>query len=203
MMTKISGVFRKCLVQMQIYTWRQGWVVLLLLFLLACTLLLNYGWKPQQSAQVIANKNALRVEQNKYQKLVHAPTSLTQLDPDLENLKQLNERVYAQKDVGHLLQLITQIAKTKNISLAQSEIQTIKEGHGGLQQLQVTLPVRTGYLEMRQFIQEVLRQLNGVSVDQISIKRENVALGQLEARIKLSLWIDVNKQTSRPASQHE
>lgn len=201
MMTKISGAFRKCLVQMQIYTWRQGWVVLLLLFLLACALFLNYGWKPQQSSQVIAHKNALRVEQNKYQKLVHAPTSLTQIDPDLENLKQLNERVYAQKDVGHLLQLISQIAKAKNISLAQSEIQTIKEGHGGLQQLQVTLPVRTGYLEMRQFIQEILRQLNGVSVDQISIKRENVALGQLEARIKLSLWIDVNKQFSRSASQ--
>lgn len=201
MMTAISSLCRKCLVQVQIYTWRQGWVILLLLFLLACTLLLNYGWKPQQSAQVIANKNALRVEKNKYQKLVNAPTSLTQLDPDLDNLKLLNERVYAQKDVGHLLQLITQIAKTKNISLAQSEIQTIKEGHGGLQQLQVTLPVRTGYLEMRQFIQEVLRQLNGVSVDQISIKRENVALGQLEARIKLSLWIDVNKQFSRSASQ--
>jgi hypothetical protein len=201
MMAKISSLYRKCLVQVQIYTWRQGWVILLLLFLLACTLFLNYGWKPQQSAQVIANKNALRVEQNKNQILVNAPTSLTQIDPDLEYLKQLNERVYAQKDVGHLLQLITQIAMTKNISLAQSDIQTIKEGHGGLQQLQVTLPVRTGYLEMRQFIQEVLRQLNGVSVDQISIKRENVASGHLEARIKLSLWIDINKQLSRSASQ--
>jgi hypothetical protein len=40
-----------------------------------------------------------------------------------------------------------------------------------------------------------------VSVDQIIIKRENVAQGQLEARIKLSLWIDVNKQTSRPVSK--
>jgi hypothetical protein len=201
MMTAISTLCRKCMVQVQIYTWRQGWVILLLLFLLACTLLLNYGWKPQQIAQVIANKNALRVEQNKNQILVNAPTSLTQIDPNLDSLKQLNDRVYAQKDVGHLLQLITQIAKTKNISLAQSEIQTIKEGHGGFQQLQVTLPVRTGYLEMRQFIQEVLLQLNGVSVDQISIKRENVALGQLEARIKLSLWIDVNKHISRSAAQ--
>lgn len=201
MMTKISSVFRKCLVQVQIYTWREGWVILLLLFSLACTLLLNYIWKPQQSAQVIANKNALRVEQNKYQKLVNAPTSLTQIDPDLDNLKQLNERMYAQKDVGNLLQLIVQIAKAKNISLTQSEIQTIMEGHGGLQQLQVTLPIRTGYIEMRQFIQEVLRQLKGVSVDQISIKRENVALGQFEARIKLSLWIDVNKQISRSAAQ--
>lgn len=201
MMAKISNVFQKCFVQAQIYIWRQGWVILLLVFLLAGTFFLNYGWKPQQRELLIANKNTLRIEQNNYQKLVDTPKILTQVNPDLDNLKQLNERVYAQKDVGFLLQLIAQIAKTKNISLAQSEIQTIKEGHGGLQQLQVTLPIRTGYLEMRQFIQQVLRQLNGVSVDSILIKRENVSQGQLEARIKLSLWIDVNKQISRSTAQ--
>lgn len=201
MMVQMSSFLSKCLVQAQIYLWRQGWVVVLLLCLIACTAVLHYGWMPQQQEQLIANKNSLRIAQNNYQKLANAPITLTQIDPDLDKLKQLNERVYAQKDVGNLLQLITQIAKTKNISLAQSEIQTIKEGHGRLHQLQVTLPVRTGYLEMRQFIQEVLRQLDGVSVDQISIKRENVALGQFEARIKLSLWIDVDKQISRSAVQ--
>ena len=203
MMVQMSSFMSKCLVQAQIFFWRQGWVVLLLLCLIVCTAVLHYGWKPQQHAQLIAHKNSLTIAQNDYQKLANAPTVFTQIDPNLDNLKQLNDRVYAQKDVGNLLQLIAQIAKTKNIPLAQSEIQTIKEGHGGLQQLQVTLPVRTGYIEMRQFIQELLRQLNGVSVDQISIKRENVASGLLEARIKLSIWVDVNKQTSRSASQHE
>lgn len=203
MILQMSSFLSKCLVQAQIFFWRQGWVVLILLCMIVCTAVFHYGWKPQQHAQLIAHKNSLTIAQNNYQKLVNATTTLTQIDPDLDNLTQLNNRVYAQKDVGNLLQLIAQIAKTKNIPLAQSEIQTIKEGHAGLQQLQVTLPVRTGYIEMRQFIQEVLRQLNGVSVDQISIKRENVALGQLEARIKLSIWVDVNKQTSRSASQHE
>lgn len=201
MSVKISDLFRKCIVQVQIYTWRHGWFIFLLPFLLACTLFLNYGWKPQQSTQLIAHKNALKVEKNNYQKLVNAPTVLTQIDPDLDNLKQLNERMYAQKDVGNLLQLIAQIAKNKNILLAQSEIQTIKDGHTGIQQLQVTLPLRTGYIDMRRFIQEVLLQLNGVSVDQISVKRDNVSQGQLEARIKLSLWIDTNKETSRAISK--
>lgn len=203
MILQMSSFLSKCLVQAQIFFWRQGWVVLILLCMIVCTAVLHYGWKPQQHAQLIAHKNSLTIAQNNYQKLVNAPATLTQIDPDLDSLTQLNNRVYAQKDVGNLLQLIAQIAKAKNIPLAQSEIQTIKEGHAGLQQLQVTLPVRTGYIEMRQFIQEVLRQLNGVSVDQISIKRENVALGQLEARIKFSIWVDVNKQTSRSASQHE
>ena len=203
MMVQMPSFLSKCLVQAQIFFWRQGWVVLLLLCLIVCSAVLHYGWKPQQHGQLIAHKNSLTIAQNNYQKLVNAPTALTQIAPDLDNFKQLNDRVYAQQDVGNLLQLIAQIAKTKNIPLAQSEIQTIKEGYGGLQQLQVTLPVRTGYIEMRQFIQEALRQLNGVSVDQISLKRENVALGQLDARIKLSIWVDVNKQTSKFAAQHE
>jgi Ca2+/Na+ antiporter len=197
MMKQLTGICQKCVVHMQIYIWRLGWVIFLLLFLLVCLALLSNGWKPQQNAQLIANQNELKIVQDQYQKLVSAPIPQTPIAPDQDNLKQLNERVYAQQDVGNLLQLIAQMAKAKNITLVQSEIQTIKEGHGGLQQLQVTLPVRTGYVEMRLFIQEVLRQLNGVSVDQINIKRENVAQGQLEARIKLSLWIDAKKQTSR------
>jgi hypothetical protein len=203
MMVQMSSFLRRCLVHAQIYLWRQGWIVLLLLGLLVCIAFLHYGLKQKQQAQQIAHKNALKIAQDNYQKLINTPTILTQITPDLDNLKKLNDRVYAQKDVGNLLQLIVQIAKAKNISLVQSEIQTVKEGYGGLQQLQVTFPVRTGYIEMRQFIQEVLRQLNGVSVDQISIKRENVAQGQLEARIKLSIWVDVNKQNSRPTAQHE
>ena len=198
MMLQMSRFFSKCLVMLQIYFWRQGWVVLLLLCLMAGVIVLYFGVLPQQQTQLLAYKNSLKIEQNNYHKLVNAPTTPSQITSDLDNLKQLNDRVYLQKDVGNLLQLIVQIAKAKNISLAQSEIQTINEGYGGLQQLQVTLPVRTGYIEMRQFIQEVLRQLHGVSVDQISIKRENVALGQLEARIKLSIWVDGHKQTSKP-----
>jgi Tfp pilus assembly protein PilO len=203
MMVKMSSFLRKCLVHAQIYLWRQGWVVLLLLGLLVCIAFIYYGLKPEQQEQLIAHKNALKIVQDNYQKLADTPIILTQITPDLDNFKRLNDRVYAQKDVGNLLQLIVQIAKAKNITLVQSEIQTIKEGYSGLEQLQVTFPVRTGYIEMRQFIQEVLRQLNGVSVDQISIKRENVAQGQLEARIKLSIWVDVNKQKSRPTAQHE
>jgi Tfp pilus assembly protein PilO len=206
MIAPLSSLFQKYWVQLQISIWRQGWIVLLLMLLLACVFCLKFVFNPQQNAQLVADKNVLKIEKNNHQKLINtSPTALTRIDSvvtsELKNLKQLNERVYAQKDVGTLLQLIAQIAKSKNVSLVQSEIQTIKEGHGGLQQLQITLPVRTGYIDMRQFIQEVLRQLNGVSVDQINIKRDNVSQDQFEARIKLSLWIDVNKQTSRAASQ--
>jgi Tfp pilus assembly protein PilO len=206
MIVPLTNRFQKYWVQLQISIWRQGWVVLLLILLLACVLCLKFVFNPQLNAQLVADKNSLKIEQNKHQKLIITlPTALTRIDPELtselNNLKKLNERVYAQKDVGNLLQLIAQIAKSKNVSLVQSEIQTIKEGHGGLQQLQVTLPVRTGYIEMRQFIKAVLRQMNGVSVDQVNIKRDNVSQDQFEASIKLSLWIDVNKQTSRAASQ--
>jgi hypothetical protein len=196
-MLQLYSFLRKCLVRAQIHLWRQGWVILLVLCLFTCAAALHYGWKPEQQAQLIAHKNILINTQKQYQQLLKMPLAAYEVDPNLAKLNQLNDRVYAQKDAGIQLQLIAQIAKAKNILLAQSEIQTIQEGHGGLQQLQVTLPVRSGYTEMRQFIEEVLRQLNGVSVDQILIKRENVAQGQLEARIKLSLWIDVNKQTSR------
>ena len=200
-MNKITPVFRDYCVKLQIYIWRQGWVGFVILFLLALAMCLCFFWNPQQKAAIVANSNVLKIEKDKYQKLIATPTTQVQINVDAENLQRLNNRVYAQSEVSNLLQVIVQIAKSKNIALTQSEIQTTKEGYAGLQQFQVTFPVRTGYIEMRSFIQEVLRQLDGASVDQISIKRENVAQGQLEVRIKLSLWVDVSKKTSRAISK--
>lgn len=184
-------------VRCQIYLWRYGWISILLLSLLALAMTLSLGWFPAQQARVQAAHKQFAMLTEEFQHMKNKPVSMVAPSHDAEVLVKLSERSYAESDVSLLLQLITQIAHAKGLTLTQSEFQSIQEGQAGLRQLQITLPVRATYVQIRQFVQETLRQLDGVSVDQISIKRENAGQNQVEARLKLSLWIDANKLTSR------
>jgi hypothetical protein len=193
--------FHRLRVQLQIYLWRYGWVWPVLGVLLASAVMLHMAWLPAQIAESTKAMKNLERLQTQYQAVSKTPSRQAPLTREDDILVQLSERSYAESDVSLLLQLIAQMAQAKGLALTQSEFQTIQEGHGGLRQLQVTLPVRASYIQIRQFVQEILRQLGGVSVDQISIKRDNVAQNQVEARLKLSIWIDLNKPTSRVVKQ--
>lgn len=197
MMQTLLKSSRHNYVKFQIYIWRYGWISLVFLSLMAIVIALSLGWLPAKLARLQEIQKQFSMQTEEFQRMKNMPASMATPSHDAEVLVKLSERSYAESDVSLLLQLITQIAQAKGLSLAQSEFQSVPEGQAGLKQLQITLPVRATYVQIRQFIQETLRQLDGVSVDQISIKRENVGQNQVEARLKLSLWIDANKLTSR------
>ena len=186
-------------VRLQIFLWRYGWVWLLLLGLLVSALMLGWVYLPTQRFKLEAVANDIRLKQEQYVKLEQSPRIPVVPDYDDEILRQLNEQVFAVSTVGAVLKRIALIGQSKGLVISQSEFQTVQktlEGQASFRQLQVTLPVRANYLQIRQFTQEILNQMGGVSVDQISLKRENVAQSQVDAKIKLSIWIDMNKQAS-------
>lgn len=184
-------------VRLQIFLWRYGWAWSLLLGFLAIALMLGWIYLPAQRLKLEAVANDTRLKQEQYVKLEQSPQILVVPAYEVEILRQLNEQVFAESTVGAVLKRITLIGQNKGLAISQSEFQTVQktlEGQVSFRQLQVTLPVRANYLQIRQFTQEILNQMGGVSVDQISLKRENVALSQVDAKIKLSIWIDINKQ---------
>jgi Tfp pilus assembly protein PilO len=112
----------------------------------------------------------------------------------------LNSYTVSEAELSNIVRQITAIAKTQGLVLTQSEFQTSNEGHGGLRQVQITLPVRANYAQVRSFAEAALRQLPMVSVDQIGIKRETIAQASVEVRLKLSVWVDPRKgNSSAPA----
>lgn len=185
--------------RLQISLWRHGWVWLPLLSLVVSLFALYVIYLPEQQEKLEAMAQSVKFKKNQYLKLQQMPLAVTAPFYEEEVLQQLGNQVFAEADVGIVLKRMTLIGQGKGLVLSQSEFQTVQktlEGQLGLRQVQVTLPVRASYTQLRQFIQETLSQFGAVSVDQISIKRENVAQNQLDVKIKLSIWIDANKPSS-------
>jgi len=54
--------------------------------------------------------------------------------------------------------------------------------------LQMTLPLRGRYGDVRRWLEEVLLTQPFVAVNEMSFKREEIGLNQIEAKVRLTLW---------------
>lgn len=183
--------------------WRYGWQWLALLAVLLGNAVVYLGWMRQQEQALVASKQALESLEREQTQRLKTPAPVVTVSDDVRVAEQLARITYAPADVSIAVQLIQQMARAKGIVLAQSEFQTSNEGHGGLRQIQITLPLRCSYPQLRDLSTSLMRQMPGISLDQIALKRENVAQSQADIRLKLSIWVDPSKAPSqtRPEPQ--
>jgi hypothetical protein len=184
----------------EIALWRYGWLWVALSALIIASLVFHSWWLPYRASVVSAQSSRLTALQNTLEQKRRAPKADLPMTDDAQAAQQLMKISYAPSEVSTTLLLIQQIAKAKGIVLSQSEFQTSNEGHGSLRQVQVTLPVRCTYLQLRDFTTTLLRQLPGVSLDQVVLKRDNVAQAQADIRLKLSIWVHPLKPTASKAA---
>ncbi|KFB70076.1 hypothetical protein [Candidatus Accumulibacter vicinus] len=62
--------------------------------------------------------------------------------------------------------------------------------------LQMTVPVKGRYSDIRYWVEEILRTHTYVAVNELAFKREEVGLNQVEAKVRLTIW-------HRPANPDE
>jgi hypothetical protein len=178
----------------EVLLWRHGygWVLLalvLLMVLIAQLFVLPHQLHSQRVAS--AQLAQLRQAELTRDKGLHTPA---QPSREAEILDQLVQVSFSEAGVSDILRSIARIAQRNGVVLSQSEFQNSAEGHGGLSRLQVTLPLRASYPQLKRFVEKVLLEHSGISVDELVLKRESVAQNQVEIRVKLSLWIQPGKR---------
>jgi Type II secretion system (T2SS), protein M subtype b len=185
-----SGALRT---RLDIAVWRYGWLWLLVLALTLILMALELGWHPRQQASLEAQRTALAQQQQQYLSAEKTQRTSARSSDVPHDLESLDRYTVSQQDVGTVLREVLALGGTHGVALTQSEFQTSNEGHGGLQQVQITLPVRASYTALRAFTEATLRQHPMVSMDQINMKREAITQGIVEVRLKLSIWVDPQK----------
>lgn len=177
----------------EIGLWRYGWLWAVALLALLLAIILHAWWLPQQNAHITLLGERLSALEYEQKQRRQAPKPTVTVNEDAQTVEQLARIAYSSTEVSTTLQLIQRIAKAKGIVLAQSEFQNNTENLGGFKQIQITLPVRCSYPQLRDFTSALLRQLPGISLDQISLKRDNIAQSQADVRLKLTIWVHPNK----------
>lgn len=83
-------------------------------------------------------------------------------------------------------------AEHQALSLDVGEYRLLPAQDGKLERYQITLPVKGSYVQIRKFIDEALNEVPVAALEDVSLKRENIGAVNMEARIKLTLFLGAN-----------
>jgi Tfp pilus assembly protein PilO len=84
---------------------------------------------------------------------------------------------------------INQAAQSSRVTLQSGEYKLERRSEQKLARYQITLPMTGTYGQMREFIGTVLSQVPAASLDEVTLRRENVASQQIEARVRFTLYL--------------
>jgi Tfp pilus assembly protein PilO len=88
------------------------------------------------------------------------------------------------------LESIYRNASNLGLRLEQGDYRPTIEPGGRLLRYQITLPVKGNYLQIRKFVANLLSDIPIASLDYISFERHRVGETEVNARIKLSLYLN-------------
>lgn len=167
-------------------------------FCAACLLMLVGGaalaWLlPQRALQAQRQQLAVRLATLPQEAQARsAPVSAN--DNLLDFYGALGEKRHAEQQVKTLFAL----ASKARLSLSQGEYKSAYERNARLHTYQVTLPVKGNYADVWQFGMMSLRAMPFASLDEISFKRDTIGEPQVEARLRLTLYLSDQRAGALP-----
>jgi hypothetical protein len=168
--------------------------IFLLLAVFACVGWTSYAVGALQAERTARNAQAARTGGQAQAPLPGVPAlpgtaPMAVAMPEQDNLAAfygtLGERRYAEQQVKTLFGL----AAKSGLSLAQGEYKSVYDRNAHVWTYQVNLPVKGSYAAIWQFAFGALRAIPFASLDDIGFRREAIGDPQVEARLRLTLYL--------------
>jgi hypothetical protein len=176
----------------EILLWRHGAVWLGVLALLLAALVLWLAVLPNGAQQLAHARAELQIIRSGQAMRTISPAERAG-QQDVALVAELDRVALSEPEVSEVLRRLGRIAQSKGLTLSETDFQATGEGLGGLRRLQLTFPLRAAYPQVRQFVEAVLLEFPGVSVDQMLLKRDSVGQRQGEIRLRMSIWTNPAK----------
>lgn len=94
----------------------------------------------------------------------------------------------AQNEANNSIAMILNAATNAGLSLEKVEYDQPLSQHP-ITQYQINLPMKGSYVQIRQFINEVLNKIPTIALNDISMRREDISTDILETRIQFILYL--------------
>ncbi|MBI5279836.1 MAG: hypothetical protein HY854_25620 [Burkholderiales bacterium] len=178
-----TGGLSQWRVRLEIALWRHGWALPAALLVALLTLVIH-------QVGLMRTRDALAATQAELalQRRAMAPARVA-LNPEDERLARLRATLDAETSGAEVIKRMAALAQDEAIQLQQADYQRQVLPSAPIVQLQVTQPVQANYVQLRNYIESVLRAMPNVSLDQVSARRDNIGQDRLEARLRWSVWM--------------
>jgi Tfp pilus assembly protein PilO len=93
------------------------------------------------------------------------------------------------ENVPELLSRINRSASENRLKLEKGEYKLARESDFRLARYQITLPVHGDYGALRSFVNNVLEAVPSAALEELTLKRENVDMPELEGRVRFVLFL--------------
>lgn len=80
-------------------------------------------------------------------------------------------------------------AARQSLALEQADYKLLRSKEARLAAYQISLPVRGSYLQIRNFIVEVLNEVPAAALEDVSFQRQEVGAATVEGRVRLTLYL--------------
>jgi Tfp pilus assembly protein PilO len=88
------------------------------------------------------------------------------------------------------LKIVFSAADSHAVGLERGDYKMNVDRNGRLLAYEIGLPVRGSYVQIRQFIAEVLDRIPAVALDEFIVKRETIGDPRIDASIRFTLFLD-------------
>lgn len=168
--------------QLSLLATRAGWLPLLALLCLLLAAGAHFVLVPQLQQRIETSQQALTNVRIQH---LEADTS-SELAARHADFR---ARLASPKDRGDLLKSLFKLAADANVTLVQADYRLQPDADCACQQLQITLPVKGTYVQVRTFVEAALANIPALALDEIAFRRETVKNPNVEARLRLSLYL--------------
>ena len=183
----------------EISLWRHGLLpVISALAVLVC-LLVWAVWVPEQLLAVAKQNERLDSQQMRLRD--PATRKTVQIPPEI-----LFERVLTPSgNAEEVVRRIFLLAGQTGGSIAQADYRHIAERGTteglSIAQLQIALPFKAPYPNVRRFMLNLLSEFPAMSIDQINLKRESASQAEVDAQMILTVWERADMGPRMPARE--
>lgn len=157
-------------------------VPLLAFLLVAVTALAQLFWLPAREAAVRDNEQRLAGLESKARELAIERQSLV-VSPD-ETRQRLLARYPGEAQLNAQLGRLLELSADEGLQVVSGEYQLIAAKEALFNRYVLNLPVKGEYRKIRRYVQAVREAFPDLAVEEISLHRENIAAGEVEARLR-------------------
>ena len=117
------------------------------------------------------------------------PAQVAPVQTSLQEIAEFYKQFPAGASLPKWLRLIDTTALKQHLILNHGDYKLTQSKQGQLQRYEIVLPVSGNYIQIRQFIADVLQQLPALALSDLQIKRDNVMSPIVEARLVFVLFL--------------
>ncbi len=85
---------------------------------------------------------------------------------------------------------LDKIARNRSVEVSRSDYRLVLEKEAKLARYEIQLPVRGSYPQLRAFIADALQAIPALALASVTIKRENIQTGSVDANLGMYLYLN-------------